>query len=685
MSGLDRRRTFAERGQVVVLFALLLPVILTIGSVVVSVGNWYVLKRHLQTQVDAAALAGGGVFNGCQENPVLTRDNMENEALKFAGDTQRPPVPAPPASQANLNLQPEDWTDVRVALNSNLYWSTGDPTDGSTLDWTMGEPCATKSFEVKATDDKAPLLFRWIPLHPSLKARALVEAHPIRSSNGVRPIGVPEFEPVRVAALFVDEGVSGASNPSSISGRGFIIQQSLPSGDPLAQWNTWRGIVSGVNLNNTSNHSVVILTSRDPGVDLNYGNGSLQDVCNQNVVQTHCFGGGGLNDGLSFIHIYSGTGGGINPPAPRDVTLSGGCPSDLSRPYFNLDGMDSGVPCTLTVTANVDFGTGGADPTGPPTCARLAIAGGSSMSYVSGDTWVGTYTFPSAPAGRFLVDLDWTTRKSGTGPCSGGQTWSGTLQDVAGAYVGDAKSDVVEYLTLENVTAGTPTTDGNSWPKTVSADVQVTVGFVPPLRDLPLNSPPVRLRFDKGPSQTQALDCGTGSSPGGGWNGRMGVGCDPYQVNVRTPNPNCTPWDLLTPPDCIASENGNFNAQGIYDSFSNPCTPNNWDGVTMPPDADPRWIPLFILDERSTSAPGKTYYPIRRFAMFYLTAGDGLASGNKNGPPCPGDVPSRDLRGTRELWGHFKTYFTPGFGETTSEDEFCPDGEAALCVVSLVE
>ena len=42
----------------------------TIGSIVVSVGNWYVLKRHLQTQVDAAALAGGPAFTGCGQDPA---------------------------------------------------------------------------------------------------------------------------------------------------------------------------------------------------------------------------------------------------------------------------------------------------------------------------------------------------------------------------------------------------------------------------------------------------------------------------------------------------------------------------------------------------------------------------------------------------------------------------------------
>ena len=55
-----------ERGQVVVLFALLLPLILGIGSIVVTIGNWYVHKKHLQTLVDAGVFAGGTAFTGAE-------------------------------------------------------------------------------------------------------------------------------------------------------------------------------------------------------------------------------------------------------------------------------------------------------------------------------------------------------------------------------------------------------------------------------------------------------------------------------------------------------------------------------------------------------------------------------------------------------------------------------------------
>ena len=82
------------------------------------------------------------------------------------------------------------------------------------------------------------------------------------------------------------------------------------------------------------------------------------------------------------------------------------------------------------------------------------------MGYdASSDTWFGSFTFPSNPAGRFLIDLDWQTRKQGgTGSCAGTRTTvnDGTLQGVAGPYVSDDKSDVVEYLDLENAGAAPP-------------------------------------------------------------------------------------------------------------------------------------------------------------------------------------------------------------------------------------
>ena len=79
----------SQQGQVFVMFALLLPVLFGLGSIVISVGNWYVHKRHLQTQVDAAAFAGAQAFTGCflQGQLPQANANITAAALNYAGDT----------------------------------------------------------------------------------------------------------------------------------------------------------------------------------------------------------------------------------------------------------------------------------------------------------------------------------------------------------------------------------------------------------------------------------------------------------------------------------------------------------------------------------------------------------------------------------------------------------------------
>lgn len=209
--------------------------------------------------------------------------------------------------------------------------------------------------------------------------------------------------------------------------------------------------------------------------------------------------------------------------------------------------------------------------------------------------------------------------------------------------------------------------------KTSTANIRVTIGLSPPLVDSKLSDPPIALRFGTGPSQTQALDCGSGAGPNG-WRGKMVSGCDAWAVNVR--NGSCaSPYP--DPPDCIDSENGNFNNKGLSDLIPDcGANPNRWTGsLPLPRASDKRWVTLFILDELAFSQPGKKTYPVRRFGMFYITAGDGLG--------CPGDVPSTVKR--TEVWGHYVSYVTPGFGETIPSHIVCTFESGELCVSNLVE
>jgi len=88
----DRARD--ERGGVVVLFALLVPTLLLVFAIATDVGNWFVHRRHLQMQVDAAALAGGSLFGNCFSTDSATaaaaNGAIEDEAARYAGLASSP-------------------------------------------------------------------------------------------------------------------------------------------------------------------------------------------------------------------------------------------------------------------------------------------------------------------------------------------------------------------------------------------------------------------------------------------------------------------------------------------------------------------------------------------------------------------------------------------------------------------
>jgi hypothetical protein len=662
---------------VVVFMALFLPIVLVLGAIVVSIGNWYVLKRHLQTQVDAAALAGGPAFTGCGQDPLGTNLKIANQALAYSGDTLRAP--------ATHNLQLQESNDTRVVLNSTTYWKEGDATDGSGLDSTLGTPCDAKFIDVKATDYKAPLLFRLIPLFPSLKTRAKVEISRVDFTNGIRPVAVPEVDMEQVAVLFVNEN-GAANDPGAIRGRSFLIEDlTPPSGlEGLSVW-AMDGITP-VALNGNENFGVIVVASRDPVSSPISLTGTISQICNQNPVQTRCYAGGTLTSGISFIHAYSTTGSGTaGAPLVRDVSLGGGCPDDLSAPYFNLTGG-----CPIGITATIDFGMSASSmvnpanhPTAPGICAQVTASPGGQLQWVgtSPEGWSiwgnGSFT-PAEASGATQVNLSGSTDNNGN--CGGNRGTGGnfSVQKVAKPYVANDASGPVQYLMVENSSGGL----ANSRVKDSAASLDVVVGLLPPLTDAALTDPPIRLRVGDMPNSMTLRCDGAPNNGASGWAAAMVAGCATYQIYDDTKHTSeCQP--AVTPPDCVESKPGNFQQNSLTDMWALPsapscaATPNNWDGVDLPEPQDPRWIPLFIVDENADSSSSDKTYPIRRFGMFYVTAASGVN--------CTGDNPPGNLDGKRQIWGHFASYVTPGFGETVPGNVLCSFQDGDLCVSSLVE
>ena len=676
------RRDAGEQGQVVVFFAVLLPVLLVLGSVVMSVGNWYVHKRHLQTQVDAAVFAAGQDFVGCFLQPAATNTLVKNSALQYAGDTQR-------GSATNLQVQQPQ--DVRVVLNSADYWGPAqaglNPATGYTLDWTMdgdpvtpgpqsSQPCDARFIDAKATDDRLPLIWRWIPLFPSVKSHATVEIHELPGLSGFLPWAVPEAAPRTVAALFIDQDAAENQGvPSDVvmlNGPPDPSATTPKNGENVAVW-SGNGSASI-----TDSTGVIILSSRQLLALTDLQGKSLAELCTLNA--TACYGevksGAGVlistnKTGVGFIHGKPQTDGSGNATATvTDVELStvtsvnglpngGSLCTDDTAPYYIWTQQD----CDVRIRAQVDFGSailsnGAREVRVATTPFGNKCSGGISLQKTVQGTpgllwWEqeASWTTLSAGSGQTNFYLCWNGESAkpsgGTNPEGG--VFGNRVQQMAFFANTDAKSGGVYSGPLVSA-AVTPT----SSPKGAQG-VSVSVGLLPPLSITDGSKPPVFLRLAGTGSLNQALQCDKQLQ----LEDMVRDGCKtPYQVNTRNlvcdpytisnlppplPPPDPDPW-----PDCIQAKTGDVTAmsKGLHQRFEAPpppnvpCPPNKWiqyrtsNPPVVPPDTDPRFITLVIAEYGTFDDSGNKVLPITKFAGFYATGWF-----TKNSPAC--------LRGAR--------------------------------------
>jgi hypothetical protein len=719
---------------VLVLFALLLPVLLGLGSIVMSVGNWYVHKRHLQTQVDAAVLASGTDFIGCFLNPGTANGLVKTAALNYAGDTQR--------DGTTSNLQVQEPNDVRVVLNSSTYWSSGtpgtDPVTGYGLDWTMdgdpstptqdsSQPCDARFLDAKATDHELPLLWRWLPLFPSTKAHAVVEIKKQPAMDGFLPLAVPENNPRSVFALFVDE-----SEGNTVDGWKELDppldpnDTSTVNGEEVAVWD---GLAE---IDVTDETGVIILRSRQDLTDADLQGKSLAAMCS--MVGTTCFGNirnqspPTTNDtGLSFIFGQGGT------PPPNGATIS-----DAQLTNFDTPGNDFGpanpscattddtspyfmwtADCQVRIRATIEFG---ANVPASPRIVRAQLNGPFGANCNGGQTldlrdgwWESPWFTIPAGSGRNNFYLCW---HAGTGNTFEDNFGQRVIQMAFAANTDPQLSNTV----FSGPIVYTSVQPGHSYPKAPQT-VFVSVGMIPPLRISDGNAKPVMLRLAGQGSLNQALDCDHSPIQ---LPEEIRDGClTPYQTNVRSlscsPNPtwdtNNLPPPLPQPgvpnplPDCIEANPGDVTslAKGLHEKWEDPappkvpCPPNLWKQYRstgdVPTVADPRYIVLVIAEYGTFNAQGIDVVPISKFAGFYATGWfvGGGAQGtqgcpdNDPPPPCPDPAnPSGSIcdpansRYQGGVWGYFITPVFPSPNQPPSED-LCDFSQLGTCAAVLTK
>lgn len=628
-----------ERGAIAVLFAVLTPALIFLFLLVIDVGNWYVHKRHLQMEVDAAALAGGAYFGDCfSSDPSIAgaaNDTIRNAATKYGG-----------GAGSTYNV-PGGGANARIAT---LFNSRTFPVGGPGADDTeTNGPCETPHLmlDVKQSEADVPfilggLISAFVPSAKTtidaINARARVELKKETIVQGSLPLAVPDVDPRHVTVTFIDEATGSAIAPAL----------SLTKGSSVGGRNYWTGSAS-------------LAVPGDKKIGARIGIGGQAGTCNAAAGT----GGSGFvcydyeSSGIGLAVVQGvGSGGTVDAPKPR-VWATTSC---TGSPFFSdVFVVAPATTCAASVQAVLQTSSGTVGAASKKTFdATLTGAGTKPMTFDSAaGYWTTGYVYALPPQGGPAdVSLAW---QSTTGPK---QSYSKIQRVYSGS---DDGSGPVKDLALSTAT----TTLGA--PYTLSAGthtITARVGLEGSL-DLTNAAQTTMLRLTGG-SRTSAIACdGPGAAE---FRSAIINGCQtPYQLNSAGVCPDPAPPS--GPADCVPIKTGTTagpTLQGLDGRFS-ACPANNWPSYDAA--NDPRVVRLLITDFSALGGSGATDVPVTNFAAFYITGWTGSKCAN-NGPP-PGDV----SKGA--IWGHFVKYIEPDPNSTG--DETCDPIVVTPCVPILVK
>ena len=349
------RKGSSERGAVIVMVAVWLPVLALFTSFAVDFGHFFDYSRNLQNRADAAALAAGNAIGGaCFSNSITAAqtDPIAKAAQQYSGPPIQDPsnpytVPNnlpyayatfPAAQYQNVpNLTMGTPPNFHLLLNSTQSWDAG----GS--DWSMGSDAAHRldstaicsstdedgntgaMVDVRVTQSNLGLFFPLLGVTPTISAHARVTLQGVAAENNIIPLAVRDPGEERcVEANFYNGSTQIASVP--------LTKKGTDPNTGAVQWD-----------NASAPVSVAIPSGANVYEQIETG------YCSANPSTYE-------NSGSGLLYINSWPTG--VPPtstqapalAPGGVFLTGSCTGDnLSNPYF----VDTN--CGAGVTANVAF------------------------------------------------------------------------------------------------------------------------------------------------------------------------------------------------------------------------------------------------------------------------------------------------------------------------------------------
>ncbi len=669
MSPVSRLAALAteEHGAVLVIFALFAPVAILFAAFALDTSNWFLHKRHLQVQADAAVFAAARQFLPC-ENPSIYR-----RAGQYGGASS---VTTPSGSQASItplyNAQLGATPDGKIheLINSKRYYNQTSPVDETAVE---KAPCEAMMVDVKMTETNLPWFWDHVLNVSHINAHARIEILEQKTGTGSLPVAVNDDAPKAAEAYFVDESTSPAKQLMTCGTSG-----TSPCSVALESDGTSNG--EGVWDNSRSPFSLAIAK---PNVGVRIAitghsslTGNMATDCAASLV--NCFDSGSSNFGLLHIQGYSANGvGTASAPLARQVQLAG-APGGCSDGYFS----NPSTSCALAVTATVNWGT-----TTPPSgadvdalvnnkCYALTFQSSSGTNEV----WSSSSTAPAKSCSNFkgkeVAGTGYVTLPAGAGPTqinlqakdssatkefkavqrayAASESGSGPVNQAFLTQIEGAPRDADSFRMCETGNEGL-----SCKPKLV-----VTIYITGSLRDAQSVSDPIyTLRFTGTGSQNQSVNC-TAANGGSTYAAALASGC----AGAWAVNPTLSCPGTSNPADCVPPATGNkenqvakgMNLRVLGNEKPSTCTsPNHWksfafeNGIPSVDPNDPRLVTVFVTPFGSFGGSGSSSsFPIADFATFYVTGWQDNGNGFNN--PCQGNGDDKAEPGT--IVGHFIKY-----------------------------
>jgi hypothetical protein len=661
-----------ETGAVLVMLAVFAPVAILLAGFAIDTGNWWLHKRHLQVQADAAALAAAQGFQPCVDTSIY----------KLAGQyggvkSVRIPGGATVSSETPEYNVPTGGP-VHELINSQTYYEQPAPVDSSA---STASPCTGEMVDVKLTETGQPWWLRTLSHVASfnVNAHARVEILQQTTDKGTFPVAVNNFAPRSVEAYFVDESASPAKQLGTCGPNGTsLCSVSLTADGTVEGESVWDNKLAAYRFPiEKPNVGVRIAVTGRSGLT-----GNMATDCKAGS-GVECFDASSSTLGLLHIQGYSANGAAsVTAPIVRQVQLAG-APGGCSDGYFS----NSSATCNLAVTATVDWGTL-TKPTGADvdamvngTCYALTFQSFSGTD----ETWRSTATVPATSCEGFKASEHIGTGATGYVPLPSGSrgvqvnlrakdssktvealavqrsyaansapTGSGPIQSAVLGQVGGAARDADSFRLCE---------PGNTGPS-CAPELVVTVHLTGSLQDAQTTSDPVyTMRFSGTGSQNQSVNCAA-VNQGQNYAASLASGC----AGTWAINPTLTCPGTTTPQDCISPATGNKEnqvAKGMNERILGAekpsiCTsPNHWhefiftNGIPNVSATDPRVVTVFLTPYGSFGGSGaSSEFPIALFATFYVTGWQDNGNGFSN--PCQSAGDDTAQPGT--IVGHFIKY-----------------------------